>query len=439
MKRKEHVEQGNKSTEPEATKAAPSMTEAGRVTSFIQQNGKTKVPTVPRKKDPSGDDNDEQRNRKILKKQKRKQRKKGRKMVQKKSEAELSDESNDNNEPPPQKRRKLEEEKSRPDPSDASKSATDLPLNHDKEETVNYNRDDDDDDDEDDDDDDMLLAAAEQWASDALQDGSGSAVPNQNDLSSPKGEASNSLLDAPSLTVPQSLSLHVTQLPYDASELDLRRLFAEHGCSVTSIRLVYDKDTRGQKTVFRGVAFVDVLNHESYNSALKLNHKASIRGRKLNIRPTRSKEELANIVVRTRELVQEKIRQQRAEATDGGGKGAAGTSEGRKVGDNGESKRPPSEKKMGDNVNDDRKISDKDKKKNSPAKKKNSPAKKTNNPAKKKNSPAKKTKGTHKDGVEGKGDKDGDDAPVKLSKKERNRRAAILLQLKNNRGRQQKR
>ena len=112
---------------------------------------------------------------------------------------------------------------------------------------------------------------------------------------------------------PKNLSLHITQLPFDTNELDLRRLFAEQGCAVSSIRLVYDRDEHGRKTVFRGVAFVDLSTSDSYEKALALNRKSSIRGRKLNIRPTRSKQELANIVSQTQSLVQEKIKQQREE------------------------------------------------------------------------------------------------------------------------------
>ncbi|KAG7366239.1 RNA recognition motif containing protein [Nitzschia inconspicua] len=251
------------------------------------------------------------------------------------------------------------------------------------------------DDNDDDDDDDDLLAAAAMWAGDSSTESVGSKQAREkssrakkaNSPTSKETEQSTSTHDDEPLS--ESLSLHITQLPFDLIEMDLRKFFAEQGCSVTSIRLVYDRDVRGNKTVFRGVAFVDMLDEASYDRALKLNHKASIRGRKLNIRPTRSKQELASIVSRTKELVQERIRQQLSgetkttAATDS----AASKSKKKKDVSKEKSKEKPRKKET------TAKVDDKNKEKAERV--------------------------------------DANGKPIKLTKKERNRRAAIIMGLKN--------
>ena len=217
---------------------------------------------------------------------------------------------------------------------------------------------------DDDDDDDELMHAAAAWAE------------QQEEQASPS---------APSSVI-ESLSLHVTQLPFDANDLDIRKLFAEKGCVATSIRLVYDRDEQGRKTVSRGVCFVDVADAKSYKIALEMHRKCSIRGRKLNIRPTRSREELSDIVSRTRDAVKEKIRQQ-LEGGLGVKPDVAGI--------------PGKKKNNTDAASAEKKRRNKEKKKE-----------------KKQNSKRK---------------QDGEKAPVKrgkLTKKERNRRAAIIMQKK---------
>jgi RNA recognition motif-containing protein len=236
--------------------------------------------------------------------------------------------------------------------------------------------------DSDDGDDDELLAAAAAWA--------------QRDESSAPSTSPAPSATAGGVLPKNDLSLHITQLPYDANELDLRRLFAEQGCRISSIRLVFDRDDKGRKTVFRGVAFVDLIDQESYDKALSLNRKSPIRGRKLNIRPTKSKQELASIVIRTREIVQEKIQKQR-EIVAGGVDGDTMPGKNEK----------------------------KDKKK---AKKKDSKEKAKAKAVKAKPTKSKATLEMKKDGsptanVEKK-------EPHKLTKKERNRRAAILVSMK---------
>lgn len=136
---------------------------------------------------------------------------------------------------------------------------------------------------------------------------------------------------------PSQWSLHVTQIPYEATEMDIRDHFSSRGCLVSSIRMVYDyydddeddkatptagsssstnKTTRGarprpvgKKRTFRGVAFCDVMDVVSYNFALKELHQSRLLGRRINVRPTRTVQELSTIVQRTKQMVQERRKQ----------------------------------------------------------------------------------------------------------------------------------
>jgi RNA recognition motif-containing protein len=311
------------------------------------------------------DTNDKKRK----KKSKKKRKKNIRQEEQKEKGGKNDDKTPEANTPSPTKRRKLNEPTS--DEISKNKSGIDEKSRSGNDEQSES------DDDDDDDDDGELLAAAALWAGNpgGEEEEGNTILVAQQKGSTPSNTHSQ-------LDNNQNLSLHITQLPFDSAEIDLRKLFAEHGCSVTSIRMVYDKDTRGYKTVFRGVAFVDVLDTKSYETALKLNHKTTIRGRKLNIRPTRSKQELADIVSRTKVLVEEKIREQRASGETAGST-AISTSTG----------------------------TDKKNKKDKDKKSKN------------------KKKDTNK--AELRNDADGN--PIKLSKKERNRRAAIIMNSKGRR------
>jgi hypothetical protein len=154
------------------------------------------------------------------------------------------------------------------------------------------------DDSDEDSEDDELMAAAAAWA--------------QQEQTGGDKDIADKITAA---ATPKSFSLHITQLPFDAIELDIRQHFSEKGCVITSIRLVYDKDEHGRNALFRGVAFMDLLDQASYDIALKLN-RSKVRGRKLNIRPTRSKEELANIVSQTQQLVKAKILNSRDDDAD---------------------------------------------------------------------------------------------------------------------------
>ena len=108
------------------------------------------------------------------------------------------------------------------------------------------------------------------------------------------------------------LSLHITQLSFDAKEYHVRDAFVQQGCIVDSVRLVYDRD--GTTKTFRGVAFVDLADEESYQKALKLDRSTLLK-RRINVRPTKTPSQLANIVQRTKDLVAEKIRKEREQET----------------------------------------------------------------------------------------------------------------------------
>lgn len=130
---------------------------------------------------------------------------------------------------------------------------------------------------------------------------------------------------------PSPYSLHITNIPYNASRDDIQKTFTEKGCQVTSIRLVYNHHVsrsdynakkRGENAPksdsgFTGVAFVDLENKKSYDLGLAMdktnwstaddasNHKG--RGwlrRRINVRPTKTKQELAQIVERTKDKMQ---------------------------------------------------------------------------------------------------------------------------------------
>lgn len=139
--------------------------------------------------------------------------------------------------------------------------------------------------------DDELLAAAANWA--------------ESSPAKTKESSKNTKQYEPSPGIRQrresSWSLHLTQVSYDASDYDIRSYFSSQGCLVSSVRLVYDRD-EGGKRKFRGVAFVDVADEGSFQRGLEL-HRTKILGRAINVRPTKSREELNNIVEATQAKV----------------------------------------------------------------------------------------------------------------------------------------
>jgi len=126
-------------------------------------------------------------------------------------------------------------------------------------------------------------------------------------------------------------SVHVTNLPLDATKLSIHHTFTEKGCDVISTRQVYNhhvsrddrqKNITDRKNGFTGVAFVDFADKKSYDTALEMHQTPwddddnvaktkKVRGmyrRRINVRPTKTKEELSQIVERTKEkLTQDKL------------------------------------------------------------------------------------------------------------------------------------
>jgi hypothetical protein len=112
-----------------------------------------------------------------------------------------------------------------------------------------------------------------------------------------------------------SLSLHVSQLPFDLTKAKLARHLEAHGVNVSEahgLRFCYEKGSGD----FSGVAFVDVLDDKSYTCALKL-HRQRFGGRLMNVRPTKSKDDLATIVAaREAKLLADGLRFKIASAGD---------------------------------------------------------------------------------------------------------------------------
>lgn len=96
-------------------------------------------------------------------------------------------------------------------------------------------------------------------------------------------------------------SLHVTQISFEASDYCVRNFFSSHGCLVSSCRFVYDRG-EGGKRKFRGVAFVDMADEQSFTRGLEL-HRSMLLNRRINVRATISPEELNRKVEATESKV----------------------------------------------------------------------------------------------------------------------------------------
>mmetsp|Transcript_58097 Transcript_58097/g.131633 ORF Transcript_58097/g.131633 Transcript_58097/m.131633 type:complete len:256 (-) Transcript_58097:70-837(-) len=130
-----------------------------------------------------------------------------------------------------------------------------------------------------------------------------------------------------------SLVLHLSQLAFDSTKPKVVAHFENHGCTVNStngIRFVFDS-----KGDFTGVAFLEVVNEKSSKNALKL-HRSSFGGRRINVRPYKSKEELASIAEARNESLKAKGVEYRAAAAmkekKGGADGVSKTTEKTKSG-----------------------------------------------------------------------------------------------------------
>jgi len=184
----------------------------------------------------------------------------------------------------------------------------------------------------------------------------GDVVQDDNNKSQPYNPSSTiDIFERSQRSRPQQnkYSLHVTNLPYTATKDEIIKIFTSHGCKVTSTRLVYNyhkktlygngkDDSKLQSNLpsngFTGVAFVDLVDQVSFEGGLKLNKvtwskaTATSKGKKndaatapsgggkwgggnrrMNVRPTRTKEELANIVKRTKEKLALAREQQKKE------------------------------------------------------------------------------------------------------------------------------
>ena len=119
-------------------------------------------------------------------------------------------------------------------------------------------------------------------------------------------------------------SVHLTQIPYAATDMEIRQHFFAKGVSIKSLRMVYDRGVDGRRQ-FRGVAFCDLTDEASYRLSLSL-HKSVLMGRKINVRPTKSKEELTDIVAATSRKVAAKIRKYKDEKDAKEGKDPKGPS-----------------------------------------------------------------------------------------------------------------
>jgi hypothetical protein len=286
--------------------------------------------------------------------------------------------------------------------------------------------------DETDSDDEFLVAAAARWAQ-----GQGGNDEQKNEGTTALSKAvairekeKHAVPGALQSIRPAAWSLHVTQLSFEATDFDIRTAFVLKGCAVSSVRLVYDRD--GEHRTFRGVAFVDVADEESYKKGLELD-RTVLQGRKINVRPTRSKTELANIVERTKQLVEEKITRQK-EVDDA--KRRDGEREKDKKRTNSELE--PSKELNSQKVSDEKRPSSQKKTKEGSAKRekdkgdKSRPGTKKSN-GDKSNREEKAPKATiskkhrvSKNSKQSNGDQ-------KLTKKERNRRAAIIMAKKRGR------
>lgn len=81
-----------------------------------------------------------------------------------------------------------------------------------------------------------------------------------------------------------STTIYVGNLPFKASEDEVRGLFAQHG-KVNAVRLVTDRDT-GRP---RGYGFVEMETSEDANSAVQALNGKDFGGRSLRINEARPK------------------------------------------------------------------------------------------------------------------------------------------------------
>ncbi|HUU98983.1 MAG TPA: RNA-binding protein [Phycisphaerae bacterium] len=81
-------------------------------------------------------------------------------------------------------------------------------------------------------------------------------------------------------------NIYVGNLPYDATEEQLRELFGAHG-SVERVNLITDRMT-GQS---RGFGFVEMVDQEAAEAAIEAINGTELNGRTLNVNVARPKTE----------------------------------------------------------------------------------------------------------------------------------------------------
>ena len=235
----------------------------------------------------------------------------------------------------------------------------------------------------------------------------------------------------------QTYSLHMTKVPYNATQTDIRFAFGQKGCNITSIRLVYDRDQKTGERHFRGVAFVDLADEKSYNKALEFHNKPFLgKGLKVGVRPTVPKSQLSDIVRKTEEKVATLIARSKETAQKKREAGDIGDAEDKK-------ERPKSNAVQDGKSNKHQDRGSVEDKKKHKKKKRKSPNTSTSKDSAEATSSTttKKPKGNDNNAQKAKGNKDmkkesnkkstkpeknTDGSPIKLTKKQRAKKAAII-------------
>lgn len=238
----------------------------------------------------------------------------------------------------------------------------------------------------------------------------------------------------------QTYSLHMTKVPYTATQTDIRFAFGQKGCNITSIRLVYDRDQKTGERHFRGVAFVDLADEKSYNKALEFHNKPFLgKGLKVGVRPTVPKSQLSDIVRKTEEKVATLIARSKETAQKKREAGDIGDA------DDDKKERPKSNAAQDGKSNkhqdrgsvEDKKKHKKKKRKSPDASTSKDSAEATSSTTNKKpkgnDSNARKAKGNKGQNMKKesnkkntKPEKNTDGSPIKLTKKQRAKKAAII-------------
>jgi RNA recognition motif-containing protein len=80
------------------------------------------------------------------------------------------------------------------------------------------------------------------------------------------------------------MNIYIGNLSFDATEDEVRQLFAEHG-DVSSVNIITDRDTGRSK----GFGFVEMPQTEQAQAAIKALNGKEHRGRNLNVNEARPK------------------------------------------------------------------------------------------------------------------------------------------------------